>query len=155
MAGGSAVISCRNAFDGETYNASLIWRRRAISAEEPALNGGFELAEHVVFGEAWIWRGGWLNLLLRPVLVLGYRPTEPTDPRLQVFRALVQAIVEECELARIAEGDTSGPLYALCEPYRIWPIFGYRRHRWTRRRLPHLLLFGWPEGRPYPVAPSR
>jgi hypothetical protein len=90
------------------------------------------------------------GFFLRPVLVLSYRPSEPTDPRPKVFHSLVRAIVEECALPRIAEGDLEGPLHNLCEPYRIWPVFGFRRHGWTRRRIPHVLLLGWPVGRAFP-----
>lgn len=149
--GESASFSCRNTPDGRTYHASLIWRRQAIAVEEAALSGGFEIAQHTVFGEGWVSRG-LLGFFLRPVLVFSYSPSEPTDPRPKVFHALVRAIVEEGALSRIAEGVLEWPLYELCEPYRIWPVFGFRRHGWTRRRIPHVLLLGWPAGRAYPGA---
>jgi hypothetical protein len=146
-----AVIRAENECDRRTYRASIVWDRKWIAVEEASLiPDQMEIERHAIFAEAWIWRGGWLNLIFRPTLVLGYSPTEPTDPRPANFRELTWQIITECDLTEIASGEVDGQLRHICAPYRIWPIFGYRRHLWTRRRVSHVLLFGWPEGRPFP-----
>ena len=145
------VISAANERDGDTYQASIVWGRKWIAAEEASLiPGRTELSRRIILAEAAIWRGGWFNLTFRPSLVLSYRPTEPTDPRPADFRELTRHIIEECDLAAVAAGEVEGQMQGFCAPYRIWPIFGFRRHILTFRRVPHVLLFGWPEGRPYP-----
>ena len=145
------VISAQNEHDGGAYQASIVWGRKWIGTEEASLiPGQTEIRRRIILAEAAIWRGGWFNLTFRPTLVMGYRPTEPTDPRPANFRELARQIITECDLVEVAAGEVEGRLQGLCAPYRIWPVFGYRRHLLTFRRLPHVLLFGWPEDRPYP-----
>src|ERR1700722_7491164 len=137
-----SLIGADNAHDGRAYRASIVWERKEIAVEEASLiPGKTEIARHEVFAEAWVWRGGWFSLIFRPSFAMSYRPTEPTDPRPATFRELARQIIAECDLAKVAKGQVE-ELQGLGAPYRIWPIFGYRRHLLTRRRVPHVLLFG-------------
>jgi hypothetical protein len=146
------VFSARNEVSGRTFKASIVWRRKWIAVEEESLvPGQTQIERHPIFAEAMIWSGGWFNLTFRPAIVLAYQPTEPTDPQPAVFSALVRQIVEECDLASVAAGEAEAQLGGRCRPFRIWPIFGHRRHLFTLRRVPHVLLFGWPEGRAFPA----
>jgi hypothetical protein len=151
----NAVISGQNEHNGRCYRASIVWGRKWIGAEEESLvPGRMEIERYEVFAEAWIWRGGWFNLWFWPLLVMSYRPTEPTDPHPENFLKLTLQTITECDLAEVAGGEVNGQLQRFCAPYRIWPIFGYRRHILTLRRVPHIQLFGWPEGRPLPQSAS-
>jgi hypothetical protein len=146
-----AVIRAVSSQDGRTYHTSIVWDRKAILVEEESpVEGQTEIVRHDIFAEAWLWRGGWFRLTFQPTLVMSWRPSEPKEPRPANFRELARQIIEECDLAELAAGDVEGHLRDLCAPHLVWPIFGYRYHSLTRRRVPHILLFGWPEGRPFP-----
>ena len=146
------VISAVNERDGVTYRASIVWRRKWIAVEEASLIPGQTAIErHIILAETAIWSGGWFNLTFRPTFVMSYQPAEPTDPRPANFRELTRQIITECDLREVAAGAVEDQLQGLGAPYRIWPVFGHRRHLLTLRRVPHVLLFGWPEGRPFPL----
>ena len=151
----NCVVKVQNEHDSRHYRVSIVWDRKWIATEEESLiPGQMEIEQYEVFAEAWIWRGGRFNLWFRPSLVMSYRPTEPTDPRPENFLELTRQIIAECDLAEVAAGEVGGHLQALCSPYRIRPIFGYRYRRQflSARRVPHILLFGWPEDRPFPAS---
>jgi hypothetical protein len=149
--GRNDVISGQNAHDGHLVRASIVWRRKWIGVEEESLvPGQTEIVKHIVLAEALIWRGGWFNLNFRPTLIISYRPEEPTNPDPKTFRELTLKIISNCDLSEVTTGKIDTHLHELCAPYRIWPMFGYRRLITTFRRVPHVLLFGWPAGRPFP-----
>ena len=145
------AIEAANGPNRGDYRASIVWDLKVIAGERsspaPDQKGRVQGES---FAEAWIWRGGWINLIRRPTLILSYRPQEPARTHKALLRKLTRKVIAECDLAELAAGDVGGKLLGLCAPHRIWPVFGYRQKGFAFKPVPDVLLLDWPDDQPFP-----
>jgi hypothetical protein len=145
------IVRGNNINDGRAYKASIIWKRGLIGLEERGLlPGTVDITQHEIIAEVAIWRRGWLNLFLRPSLVICYEADRPPRISRPSFREIILEVLQNSNLPELANGKEEYLLRLLKEKLRIWPIFGRRYSTITKRPVPHLVLFEWPAGRPFP-----
>ena len=85
---------------------------------------------------------------LRPTLIINYEPDRPQRLNEVTFREIVREIAERANLVKLTALIAADGIDAICHPYRVVPIIGYRK-TFLGRRLPHLMLFEWPADRAF------
>ena len=150
------LFMARNA-NGQDYRVSIVWwrgRRKRIDVAQPSLFEAFEegwpweVNRHDVVAEAAVWRGSLITLSFRPTLIINYEPDVPQRLNEVTFREIVREIAERANLVKLMAFKEDDGLQAICHPYRLVPMIGYRL-LWPRRRVPHLMLFEWPADRAF------
>jgi hypothetical protein len=77
--------------------------------------------------EAAVWRGSLIPLSFRPTLIINYEPDIPQRLNEVTFREIVRKIVERANLVELAALKKDDGLGAICHPYRVIPLIGYRK----------------------------
>jgi hypothetical protein len=154
------LFTARNV-NGQDYRVSIVWwrgRRKRINVAQPSLmetwdeGWPWEVNRHDVVAEAAVWRGSLMALFFRPTLSINYEPDIPQRLNEVTFREIVRVIVEQANLVELTALKKDDGLEAICHPYRVVPLIGYRE-TWLKRRIPVLVLFEWPADRTDRVFP--
>ena len=154
------LFTARNV-NGHHYRVSIIWwrgqapgHRKWIKVAQRSPLGEFlgdgewEVSRHIVVAEAAVWRGRLSTLVFSPTLIINYEPDRPQRLNESTFREIARAIVERANLVKLMAFEEDDGLNAICHPYRLVTIIGYRTTL-LRRRIPHLMLFEWPADRTF------
>jgi hypothetical protein len=150
------LFTARN-LTGQDYRVSIVWwrgRRKRINVAQPSLFEAFEedapweVNRHDVVAESAVWRGSLIALFFRPTLVINYEPDIPQRLNEVTLREIVREIVERANLMKLTALKKDDGLEAICHPYRVVPMIGYRTTL-LQRRIPNLILFEWPADRAF------